>query len=204
MLVRPGVPFVIINSLCGSLAAYGLAGLRYTASAVIFNSLITALQSLISIQLQVLLPGAAMDWRAGQGQCIRCIVALLKSLGFGSRADMGALAASGGSFCGCNAAMRPVHALPHSVGDAQFAVFKPHVCSATCKGREPSPASLPSLVNVACAIHSLGQSLQVPHLMLTPELQARMWIGVCVSLTHNKDSGHTLAIGHVASRQPCC
>lgn len=73
VLVRPGVPFVIINSLCGSLAAYGLAGLRYTASAVIFNSLITALQSLISIQLQVLPPAAAMDCRPGQGQVsMRC------------------------------------------------------------------------------------------------------------------------------------
>lgn len=110
---------MIINSLCGSLAAYGLAGLRYTASAVIFNSLITALQSLISIQLQVLLPAAAVDQRAGQGHCVRCIDALLKSLGFGlRRCRYGSPCSFWSCFCGCNAAMQPVHALSHNVGDA--------------------------------------------------------------------------------------
>ncbi len=48
-----GIPFVIVNSLCGALVAYGLAGLRLTAHALIINLCITALQSMISIQLQV-------------------------------------------------------------------------------------------------------------------------------------------------------
>lgn len=51
-----GIPFVIINSLCGCLCAYGLAGLRLSAHAVLLNLCITALQSMISIQLQVRLP----------------------------------------------------------------------------------------------------------------------------------------------------
>lgn len=47
-----GIPFVILNSLCGCLCAYGLAGLRFQAHAVLLNLCITALQSMISIQLQ--------------------------------------------------------------------------------------------------------------------------------------------------------
>ena len=48
-----GIPFVIINSLCGCLVAYGLAGLRLTVHSLLLNLVITALQSMISIQLQV-------------------------------------------------------------------------------------------------------------------------------------------------------
>lgn len=48
-----GIPFVIINSLCGCLVAYGLAGLRLTVHSLLINLVITALQSMISIQLQV-------------------------------------------------------------------------------------------------------------------------------------------------------
>lgn len=51
-----GIPFVIINSLCGCLCAYGLAGLRLSAHAVLLNLCITALQSMISIQLQARRP----------------------------------------------------------------------------------------------------------------------------------------------------
>ena len=47
------MPFVIVNSLCGALVAYGLAGLRLTAHSLLINLVITALQSMISIQLQV-------------------------------------------------------------------------------------------------------------------------------------------------------
>jgi len=46
---------VIVNSLCGALVAYGLAGLRLTAHSLLINLVITALQSMISIQLQVTL-----------------------------------------------------------------------------------------------------------------------------------------------------
>ena len=49
---RAGIPFVIINSLCGALCAYGLAGLRMQAHAVLINLCVVALQSMISIQLQ--------------------------------------------------------------------------------------------------------------------------------------------------------
>lgn len=51
-----GMPFVVINSLCGCLCAYGLAGLRFQMRAVLLNLCITALQSMISIQLQVTPP----------------------------------------------------------------------------------------------------------------------------------------------------
>ncbi len=43
---------MIINSLCGALCAYGLAGLRMQAHAVLINLCVVALQSMISIQLQ--------------------------------------------------------------------------------------------------------------------------------------------------------
>ena len=48
-----GTPFVILNTLCGALAAYGFAGLRYTASAIILFAVILVLQSLIAIQLLI-------------------------------------------------------------------------------------------------------------------------------------------------------
>lgn len=51
--VIAGIPGVIINSLAGSLTAYGLAGLRPDISAIAVNSAIVCVQSLISIQLQV-------------------------------------------------------------------------------------------------------------------------------------------------------
>ena len=51
--VIAGVPGVIVNSLAGSLTAYGLAGLRPDISAIAVNSAIVCVQSLISIQLQV-------------------------------------------------------------------------------------------------------------------------------------------------------
>ena len=51
--VIAGVPGVIVNSLAGSLTAYGLAGLRPDVSAIAVNSAIVCVQSLISIQLQV-------------------------------------------------------------------------------------------------------------------------------------------------------
>ncbi len=44
---------MIINSLCGCLVAYGLAGLRLTVHSLLINLVVTALQSMISIQLQV-------------------------------------------------------------------------------------------------------------------------------------------------------
>ena len=44
---------MLLNTFIGSLAAYGLAGLRNEASAIILNIVITGLQSLISTQLQV-------------------------------------------------------------------------------------------------------------------------------------------------------
>ena len=51
--VIAGVPGVIINTLAGSLTAYGLAGLRADFGAIALNSAIVCVQSLISIQLQV-------------------------------------------------------------------------------------------------------------------------------------------------------
>lgn len=51
--MHAGTPFVILNTLCGALAAYGFAGLRYTASAIILFAVILVLQSLIAIQLLI-------------------------------------------------------------------------------------------------------------------------------------------------------
>ena len=47
------LPFIVINTLCGALAAYGFAGLRYTPTAIILYSVILVLQSLIAIQVMV-------------------------------------------------------------------------------------------------------------------------------------------------------
>ena len=48
-----GLPFVVINTLCGALAAYGFAGLRYTPAAVVLFGIILLMQSLIAIQILV-------------------------------------------------------------------------------------------------------------------------------------------------------
>ncbi len=53
MTSHAGTPFVILNTLCGALAAYGFAGLRYTASAIILFAVILVIQSLIAIQLLI-------------------------------------------------------------------------------------------------------------------------------------------------------
>ena len=53
LAVRAGTPFVVLNTLCGALAAYGFAGLRYTAAAIILFAVILVIQSLIAIQLLV-------------------------------------------------------------------------------------------------------------------------------------------------------
>ena len=53
VLPSAGLPFIVINTLCGALAAYGFAGLRYTPAAIILYSIILVLQSLIAIQVMV-------------------------------------------------------------------------------------------------------------------------------------------------------
>lgn len=70
---------MIINSLCGCLCAYGLAGLRLSAHAVLLNLCITALQSMISIQLQACRPQTRsffallrMGWTAVKGSLLHC------------------------------------------------------------------------------------------------------------------------------------
>ncbi|CAL5218719.1 g432 [Coccomyxa viridis] len=47
------LPFIIVNTLCGALAAYGFAGLRYSPAAILLYSVILVLQSLIAIQVMV-------------------------------------------------------------------------------------------------------------------------------------------------------
>ena len=44
---------MVINTLCGALAAYGLAGLRYTPAAIVLFGIILVLQSLIAVQILV-------------------------------------------------------------------------------------------------------------------------------------------------------
>ena len=45
-LPATGFPFIVLNTVCGSLAAYGFAGLRYTPSAIILFQVMLVLQSL--------------------------------------------------------------------------------------------------------------------------------------------------------------
>ena len=49
-----GFPFIVLNTVCGSLAAYGFAGLRYTPSAIILFQVMLVLQSLAAVQLLIL------------------------------------------------------------------------------------------------------------------------------------------------------
>ena len=49
----PGLPFILLNTLCGAYCAYGLASLRYTAAAVLLWGVLMALNALIAIQLMV-------------------------------------------------------------------------------------------------------------------------------------------------------
>jgi hypothetical protein len=51
--VTAGIPSVILNSLAGSLSAYGLAGLRPDPATIAASASVVIVQSLISIQLQV-------------------------------------------------------------------------------------------------------------------------------------------------------
>jgi len=51
--LNAGLPFVILNTLCGAYAAYGLAGLRYEWHAILLYGVIIALQSIIAIQLMI-------------------------------------------------------------------------------------------------------------------------------------------------------
>ena len=49
-----GVPFVILNTICGALASYGLAGLRYQGAAIVLYSIIIVFSSLVAIQFLTL------------------------------------------------------------------------------------------------------------------------------------------------------
>ena len=49
----PGLPFVILNTLCGAYATYGLANLRYEWHAILLYGVIIVLQSIIAIQLMI-------------------------------------------------------------------------------------------------------------------------------------------------------
>ncbi len=53
-LPATGFPFIVLNTVCGSLAAYGFAGLRYTPSAIILFQVMLVLQSLAAVQLLIL------------------------------------------------------------------------------------------------------------------------------------------------------
>ena len=46
-----GLPFIVINTLLGSLTTYGLSGLRYEGSAIVLFAIVLVLQSLVAIQL---------------------------------------------------------------------------------------------------------------------------------------------------------
>lgn len=51
--LHAGLPFVILNTLCGAYAAYGLAGLQYEWRAILIYGVIIVLQSIIAIQLMI-------------------------------------------------------------------------------------------------------------------------------------------------------
>ena len=48
-----GTPFIIVNTVVGSLAAYGLGGLNAEGGAIVLNTMLVALQSLVSTQFQI-------------------------------------------------------------------------------------------------------------------------------------------------------
>ena len=48
-----GAPFVVLNTVVGSLAAYGLGGLNAKFTAVLLNVLLVAFQSLVATQFQI-------------------------------------------------------------------------------------------------------------------------------------------------------
>ncbi len=52
-LLCAGLPFILVNTLCGAFAAYGFSGLRYTPAAIVLYGVIMLLQSLIAIQVLV-------------------------------------------------------------------------------------------------------------------------------------------------------
>ena len=48
-----GAPFIVLNTVIGSLAAYGLGGLNAKFTAVLLNVMLVALQSLVATQFQI-------------------------------------------------------------------------------------------------------------------------------------------------------
>ena len=48
-----GLPFVILNTLCGAYTIYGLAGLRYEWHGILLYGVMITLQSIIAIQLMI-------------------------------------------------------------------------------------------------------------------------------------------------------
>ena len=74
-LCRAAFPFVLVNSVLGTLVAYGLAGLRDQASAVFLNALFSALEGLISTQLLIscvwLTPNQVRNPGSCRSACLR-------------------------------------------------------------------------------------------------------------------------------------
>lgn len=50
MLLCTGWPFLVINTLAGCMATYGLVGLRYQGMAIFLYAVIVVLNSLIALQ----------------------------------------------------------------------------------------------------------------------------------------------------------
>ena len=44
-------PFIVLNTVVGAFATYGLAGLRYQGKALVLFAIIVVIQSLVAIQL---------------------------------------------------------------------------------------------------------------------------------------------------------
>ena len=64
-------PFIVLNTVVGALAAYGLSGLRYQGQALVLFAVIMVVQSLVAIQLLTfcvwLTPNQVRNGRWGKG-----------------------------------------------------------------------------------------------------------------------------------------
>ena len=69
-----GFPFIVLNTVCGSLAAYGFAGLRYTPRAIILFQVMLVLQSLAAVQLLILCVYATPTQACASSSSFSCCI----------------------------------------------------------------------------------------------------------------------------------
>ena len=82
--MHAGAPFVVLNTVVGSLAAYGLGGLQASFTAVLLNVLLVALHSLVATQFQIACVLATPNqdlvssWHGSASLMMLCVLLLCK------------------------------------------------------------------------------------------------------------------------------